>query len=269
MHGTAACADQRVASLVVVEIFGAERADRNQAVGAGIAEFDEQSGTGDAGTLGEVAQRAAERALEKLAPDEAIRWYRQALELHDRAPGGDPSERSELLIGLGEAQRQIGDPAFRQTLLDAGKLAQELDDGDRLARAVLASTRGFSSRIGAVDSERVKSLEAASRALPDSDPRRARALALLASELHWCGDPSRCRQLASVRNGAAELTAYESKNLSDLSLDDHCEHAHPGSGDVISDSRQIGCSRPDDHRSLRVRCGEDIRSQTHHRLSDG
>ena len=35
--------------LVIVEIFCAERADRNQAVGAGIAELDEQSGTGDAG----------------------------------------------------------------------------------------------------------------------------------------------------------------------------------------------------------------------------
>ena len=33
------------------------------------------------------ARRAAERALEQLAPDEAARWYRQALELHDQRPG--------------------------------------------------------------------------------------------------------------------------------------------------------------------------------------
>ena len=69
------------------------------------------------------ARRAAERALEQLAPDEAARWYRQALELHDQAPGGDRSERCELLIGLGEAQRQTGNPEFRQTLLDAAQLA--------------------------------------------------------------------------------------------------------------------------------------------------
>ena len=31
------------------------------------------------------AQQAAERALEQLAPDEAVRWYRQALELHAQA----------------------------------------------------------------------------------------------------------------------------------------------------------------------------------------
>jgi class 3 adenylate cyclase len=136
------------------------------------------------------AQLAAERALEQLAPDEAARWYEQALELHAQALSGDRSLRCELLIGLGEAQRQVGNPEHRQTLLDADRLAQDLGDADRLARAVLASTRGFSSSIGAVDEERVQALEAAAQALPESDPRRARVLALLASELHWSGEPA-------------------------------------------------------------------------------
>ena len=143
------------------------------------------------------ARRAAERALDQLAPDEAERWYRQTLELHDQAPGGDRSERCDLMIGLGEAQRQAGNPEFRQTLLDAAALAQELDDVDRLARAVLANTRGLTSRLGEVDSERVQKQEAAALALPDDDPRRAQVLALLASELHYAGEPSRCRQLAA------------------------------------------------------------------------
>jgi class 3 adenylate cyclase/tetratricopeptide (TPR) repeat protein len=143
------------------------------------------------------AQQAAERALGQLAPDEAIRWYQQALAQHAPALSGDRSLRCELLIGLGEAERQVGNPAFRQTLLDAAGIAQELGDGDRLARALLASTRGFSSRIGAVDSERVLALEAAAQLLPDGDPRRARVLARLASELHWAGEPARCRQLAA------------------------------------------------------------------------
>ena len=93
------------------------------------------------------ARRAAERALAQLAPDEAVRWYRQALELYDQAPSGERSERCELLIGLGEAQRQIGNPAFRQTLLDAAQLAQQLSDTDRLCRAVLANSRGFSQPV--------------------------------------------------------------------------------------------------------------------------
>ena len=143
------------------------------------------------------ARRAAERALEQLAPDDAAHWYRQALELYDHAPGGDRSERCELLIGLGEAQRQIGNPSSRQTLLDAAQIAQDADDVDRLSRAVLANTRGFTSRVGAVDSQRVQTLQAAALALPDKDPRRARVLALLASELHYSGEPSRCRRLAA------------------------------------------------------------------------
>ena len=143
------------------------------------------------------ARRAAERALEQLAPDEALRWYRQALELYEQAPGRERSERCDLLIGLGEAQRQVGSPEHRQTLLDAANLARELGDADRLARAVLGNTRGLTSRLGAVDSERVQTQEAAALALPDGDPRRARVLALLASELHYAGKPSRCRQLAA------------------------------------------------------------------------
>ena len=143
------------------------------------------------------AQQAAEHALAALAPDEAARWYQHALELHSQAARGDHFERCELLIGLGQAQRQIGNAAFRQTLLDAAYLAQQLGDSDRLYRAVLGNTRGFSSQLGAVDSERVQALEATAQALPHSDPRRAQVLALLASELIYSGEPSRCRQLAA------------------------------------------------------------------------
>jgi class 3 adenylate cyclase len=143
------------------------------------------------------ARLAAERALEQLAPDEAVRWYRQALELHAQASSNDRSERCELMIGLGEAQRQTGNPEFRQTLLDAAQLAQELSDTDRLCRAMLANSRGWISQFGAVDSERVQALEAAAEALPDDDPRRAQVLALLALELHYGGEPARCRTLAA------------------------------------------------------------------------
>jgi tetratricopeptide (TPR) repeat protein len=144
------------------------------------------------------ARRAAERALAQLAPDEAARWYRQALELYDQASSSDRSERCELLIGLGEAQRQTGSPEFRQTLLDAAEIAQELGDTDRLCRAVLANSRGWISQVGAVDSERVQALEAAAEALRDDEPRRAQVLALLACELHHAGEPARCRQLATT-----------------------------------------------------------------------
>ena len=145
------------------------------------------------------ARLAGEHALSQLAPHEAARWYRQALELHDRSPGGDRSERCELLIGLGEAQRQIGNAEFRQTLLDAAALAEELNDVDRLCRAVLANSQGWvtAHQFGAVDSERVQALEAAARALAEDSPRRAQVLALLAYELHSGGEQERCRSLAA------------------------------------------------------------------------
>ena len=54
------------------------------------------------------AQIAGDRALDQLAPDEAVRWYGQALELLDRTPHPDPHQRAELLVGLGDAQRQCG-----------------------------------------------------------------------------------------------------------------------------------------------------------------
>jgi class 3 adenylate cyclase len=145
------------------------------------------------------ARRAGERALEQLAPDEAARWYRQALELHDQAQGDDRSERCELLIGLGEAHRQSGNPEYRQALLDAAELARELSDTDRLCRAVLANSGEWATahQFGAVDSKRVQALEAAGDALPGDDPRRAQVLALLAHELHFGGDHERCRALAA------------------------------------------------------------------------
>jgi predicted ATPase len=94
------------------------------------------------------ARLAADRALEQLAPQEAVRWYRQALDLQDQTRGADRTERCELLVGLGEAERQVGDPAFRETLLDAAALARELHDTERLGRAVLANSRGLVSRHG-------------------------------------------------------------------------------------------------------------------------
>ena len=156
-----------------------------------------------------------ERALEQLAPDEAARWYRQALELHDQSPGGDRSERCELLIGLGEAQRQIGNPEFRQTLLDAAALAQEANDTDRLCRAVLANSQGWitASRFGAVDSERVQALEAAAAALRRMIRGGRRYSRMLAYELHLSGEQERCRTLAAQAVEMARPPTIQPRSL--------------------------------------------------------
>jgi class 3 adenylate cyclase/tetratricopeptide (TPR) repeat protein len=134
------------------------------------------------GKVVEYAGRAGRRAIEQLAPAEARRWFEHGLEVLHHAPNPDQYARCELLIGLGEAQRQSGRPGFRRTLLDAAALAHQIGDGDRIARAVLATSRGFGS-VARPDDELIVLLRAARDALPGEDPRRARVLALLASEL--------------------------------------------------------------------------------------
>jgi tetratricopeptide (TPR) repeat protein len=93
------------------------------------------------------------------------------------------------LIGLGEAHRQLGEPEFRDRLVEASKLARDLRDLDRLSRAVLANTLGPFGAVGPRDAERVELLEWALLTLPDDWPQRARAMAILAKELYYSGDP--------------------------------------------------------------------------------
>ena len=130
------------------------------------------------------ARRAGEAALTALAPDDAVRYFSQALELAAQGVGVDPAGRIDLLIGLGTAQRQAGIASFRETLLDAARRARELGDTDRLVAAALANNRGWFSSLGQVDTEKVEVIEAALDALPDTDsPERARLLATLCTEL--------------------------------------------------------------------------------------
>ncbi|HET9773079.1 MAG TPA: BTAD domain-containing putative transcriptional regulator [Acidimicrobiia bacterium] len=143
------------------------------------------------------ASRAGDRALTQLAPDEAVAYYRQALELLDAAEAAE-EQRLGLLIALGEAQRQAGDPAHRETLLCASRLAAERGDAEAHARAALANTRGFyPSAVGEVDDDRVASLQAALEATGDDEPpTRARLLAALGTELLYAGDLERRMRLA-------------------------------------------------------------------------
>ena len=91
------------------------------------------------------AHRAGDAALAALAPADALSYYVQALDLYPQAPDPDPVLALDLAIGLGTAQRQTGNAAFRETLLDAARLAADLDDVERLGAAALANHRGSSA----------------------------------------------------------------------------------------------------------------------------
>ncbi len=128
-------------------------------------------------------REAADAALEALAPQDALRYYAQALGLSGRVADPDPILSLDLTVGLGTAQRQTGDPAYRDTLLSAARRAAELGETDRLVRAALASDRGFFSTVGTANAANIEVLETALARLPGDHPDRALMLALLCQEL--------------------------------------------------------------------------------------
>jgi len=150
-----------------------------------------------AGKALDYVRRAGDYALAKLAPGEALRLYSTALERHERHREGGERMACELLIGRGAAERQLGRPEFRQTLLDASHMARRLGATDLLVRAAHENTRGFVSETGEVDAERIAVLRTALEALGDGDtPERARLMSRLAAELTFAGDWPQRRALS-------------------------------------------------------------------------
>lgn len=173
----------------------------------------------DPGKAIHYAGRAGDRALAQLAPDEALRWFGQALELLDGQPTPDAALRCDLLTGLGDARRQTGDPAFRETLLEASRLALDHGDDDRLVRAVLTNNRGTTSGYGRVDRERVAFLEAALARIADGRmAQRARLRSLLALELIFGSDYAHRRALSDEALELARRTG-DDRVLAQVLLD--------------------------------------------------
>lgn len=150
------------------------------------------------------ARQAGEAALAALAPDDAVRYFSQALQLLDLAAPDDPQIECDLRLLLGEAERQSGTPHFRQTFLDAARRAEQIGATDRLVGAALGNSRGFFSSIGVIDAEKVAVLESALSALPTDDSNdRALLLATLCSELALGTTLERRKELADAARSMA------------------------------------------------------------------
>ncbi|MDX6682960.1 MAG: hypothetical protein QOG94_2999 [Solirubrobacteraceae bacterium] len=152
---------------------------------------------GSAGQLDkaiEYGMRAGEHATLQLAYERAAAHFRQTAELIDAVdPVRLQRRRCDLVIAQGEAERQAGASAYRKTLLGGARLAQQLRDPERLARATLANNRGIFSSGQGVDQDRVAMLQAALDTYDAADsPTRAALLAMLALEL-VTDDDSRLR----------------------------------------------------------------------------
>jgi hypothetical protein len=149
---------------------------------------------------------AGDRALAALANAEALDWFARGLPLvtadHDLALHVD------LLTGLGQAQRRLGDTAAsRRSLLDAGRLAADHRDEERLVRAVLANNRLYVGSIGQVDEEYLELIRTALRLVGRSPvAQRAELLALQAAEMLFTADrEGRLRAADEAAAVAAEL----------------------------------------------------------------
>ena len=114
-----------------------------------------------------------------------------------KLPDVHEAEACELLVRRGEAERQAGDPRFRQTLLDAAGVARRIGHPELLVRAALANTRGMQSATGTVDEARIAALDAALRAVGrDDSPERAVLLAMQGAELMYSSERDRRVQLS-------------------------------------------------------------------------
>lgn len=145
------------------------------------------------------ATKAGERALDASAPEEAVRWFTQALEA---AGDDDPEIHAEMLLRLGEAERRAGRETYRGRLLEAAGVAERCGRTDVLVAAAIENFRGTYSNIGDVDGARVATLESALRQVDPADrASRARLMATLAGEMAWDNDPRR----VELARGAMEM----------------------------------------------------------------
>ena len=140
-----------------------------------------------------------------MAPDEAVRWFGEAVSLLEGLQPQGESRRCDLTTQMGIAQHLAGNPAYRETLLEAVALAEAAGDARRMARAALANNRGFYSAVGAVDEERVAALRSTIDRLGGADAElRIRLLATLCSELVFGAPlPERRRLVGQVKDELA------------------------------------------------------------------
>lgn len=150
---------------------------------------------GDAATAVDYAERAARRALETLAYEQAADLFARALEGLERMDADVP-RRANLLLGLGTAQSRAGRGAARDTFEAAVAAARAIEADDVLARAAL----GFAPAAltpGYVDEAHVALLGEALERIGDADPAlRVRLLGALAVALYWSDSAQTRAQLA-------------------------------------------------------------------------
>jgi predicted ATPase/tetratricopeptide (TPR) repeat protein len=145
--------------------------------------FTRAAGPQDAEKAVTYAARAGDQATAMLAHEEAAEHYTRALEVLERFEPEAIERRCDLLVLVGEARVRSGERRLaRAALEEAGALAEQLGDGERLARAAISLSREYVQEPGVVDEELIGMLER-SLELTQGD-RSLTRVKLLA---RWCG----------------------------------------------------------------------------------
>ena len=150
---------------------------------------------GDLQRAVDYAGRAADRARERLAHEDAAGLYGKALDALDLTPSPVGERQLELLLKLGEAQTRAGrSRAARATLERAAELARRLELMPELGRAAVAIS--FLAEAGVVDEPQIALLEEALAGCGEGDSAlRSQILSSLAQQLYWVDAPGRSADL--------------------------------------------------------------------------
>lgn len=148
--------------------------------------------------------KAAQRDMIALAYESARNRYQQVIDQLHRDAAADIVERARAWIGLAAATRALGDPAFRQAVAHAGRLARTARSPELLAEAASVSYWQSFFVAELPDVELIELCEDAISMLADTDPMRVRLLAALAAHLTF--SPNR-EQRVQLIDEANELAA--------------------------------------------------------------
>ncbi|HLN06065.1 MAG TPA: AAA family ATPase [Acidimicrobiales bacterium] len=150
--------------------------------------FAEAAALGETDRAIDYGRRAAERAIGRLAYEEAAADFERALTTLDPTSREDRERRAELLVELGRVLWTFGERlSARRRLAEARTLSLEVHRPDLLAEAAITSggVRAW-TEAGRVDEPLVELLEEALAELPAGDlGLRAMAMARLAAELYF------------------------------------------------------------------------------------
>jgi len=144
---------------------------------------------GDTEKIIEYAVLAAERATAQTAYEEAVAQYERALQALEQQQPVDELRRCDLLLALGQAYGNAGDPPrARETLLRVTEIARKLPAPEQFAEAVVKACR-FWQLSGVFDSQFVSLMYEGLELLGDNESAvRATLLGLLSNLLELAGD---------------------------------------------------------------------------------